>query len=880
MIVADPFPESSVEIIFVRRTTVTEGSLHRSVSYTSSQSRSHRVWIPSSVEVLTSKSFAFCPWFAWVVFEPHSRLHRIDSFAFQQSSIRSVSIPATVEVIGQSAFSVCQFLASVMFEPGSRLRRIDCDAFAYSALPVIVLPRNLEIFEPSAFAFAGLQSILVERNCERFEVHGDFLVAVRSRTVLQYCGSEIWIVIPRCIRNIGGFAFLSSGVFSSVVFDYPSNVRRTGFRAFSCRSLRVITIPASVEIIGALAFVVCRRLQSVLFEQNSRLKRIDWEAFSGCPFREIVLPDSLLRISGSAFLGIHNLTVRFDGQNGVFRAEANFLLDVRERLVCGIDGADAVVIPACVDTIGSWSFAHAQLLNSVSFPPDIQLRRIDSHAFSKTHLEAIAIPRSVETIGPFAFEGSSLSSLSFEPDSQLKRIEHQVFAMCPLADVAIPPSVEIIGSGAFLDARFLSNIAFGSGSQLKRIEAKAFAGTAIVQIDIPAPVGVIVGSAFLCSHLQTITVDSDNAHFRIEGNCLIEIAHNRLVRSFQSGPEIVVPNWIEIIGSACFAGCNASSSIRFEPGSQLKRIESYGSTILPPFKLTIPSTVLFVACDAIVTNASPETSWTVFEEWRLRHEADPDVDFRVPKACRHDLASLEEFLIDMTEFEPLDSGIGFHRRISDGLTIIVEPLLSVGSMEASLAAIEARMAIEHPCLIPPFGFLVQKECNDVMIATVRYPGDSLSEVLANPPVWWNWTAKSKTLVGIALGMGFLHSCGISHGNLTPNNIVFDAKHEIHITGFGGTRLATSGRAGKGADIFAYGGIVRSVLSEEESDDISDNVTEAIRRLGDCITSETPSDRPSFRRIFETLKSVAFEIVDEVDSNAVFDFVRSIDPSCA
>jgi hypothetical protein len=57
---------------------------------------------------------------------------------------------------------------------------------------------------------------------------------------------------------------------------------------------------------------------------------------------------------------------------------------------------------------------------------------------------------------------------------------------------------------------------------------------------------------------------------------------------------------------------------------------------------------------------------------------------------------------------------------------------------------------------------------------------SLEEVLQTSPSWWTATVKSIAVVGIALGMKFVHSFGLVCGNLKPNNSLFDESHRIQI----------------------------------------------------------------------------------------------------
>jgi serine/threonine protein kinase len=73
-------------------------------------------------------------------------------------------------------------------------------------------------------------------------------------------------------------------------------------------------------------------------------------------------------------------------------------------------------------------------------------------------------------------------------------------------------------------------------------------------------------------------------------------------------------------------------------------------------------------------------------------------------------------------------------------------------------------------------------------------GFSLREVLLMNPKWWTPTMKTKTVAGIVLGLRFIHSFGLIHGNLNSNN--------IQITNFGQMDLEFErGECVIGSDVF-------------------------------------------------------------------------------
>jgi serine/threonine protein kinase len=90
------------------------------------------------------------------------------------------------------------------------------------------------------------------------------------------------------------------------------------------------------------------------------------------------------------------------------------------------------------------------------------------------------------------------------------------------------------------------------------------------------------------------------------------------------------------------------------------------------------------------------------------------------------------------------------------------------------------MNLKHLCVAAPFGFVVSSNWTELKIARAYARIGSLEEVLQTCPSWWTVTAKSIAVVGIALGMKFVHSFGLIWGNLKPSNILFDESHQIQI----------------------------------------------------------------------------------------------------
>jgi serine/threonine-protein kinase len=94
--------------------------------------------------------------------------------------------------------------------------------------------------------------------------------------------------------------------------------------------------------------------------------------------------------------------------------------------------------------------------------------------------------------------------------------------------------------------------------------------------------------------------------------------------------------------------------------------------------------------------------------------------------------------------------------------------------------IEKLMNLKHPCVAVPFGFVVSSTWTELKMVRTYARIGLLEEVLQTSPSWWTATVKSIAVVGIALGMRFVHSFELVCGNLKPSNILFDESHRIQI----------------------------------------------------------------------------------------------------
>jgi hypothetical protein len=83
----------------------------------------------------------------------------------------------------------------------------------------------------------------------------------------------------------------------------------------------------------------------------------------------------------------------------------------------------------------------------------------------------------------------------------------------------------------------------------------------------------VKGSAFLDCRFDLMSVADNHAHFMMRDSLLIGIQSHTAVRYFGAGPNVVLPNDIEIIAESCFQNCKQIETVTFQRPSILRRIE-------------------------------------------------------------------------------------------------------------------------------------------------------------------------------------------------------------------------------------------------------------------------------------------------------------------
>ena len=410
---------------------------------------------------------------------------------------------------------------------------------------------------------AGEGNAAVPRN--RFQKDWRSKKVAGGLCILEYLGSDSVVEVPGVVGKtpvveIGANAFARRQDLVQVIL--PDGIRRIGESAFcECPAMVSIHLPDSLREIGAFAFSGCSQLSEVSLPAN--LEILGRSSFDGCSsLQRVTLPEGIIRLDGGQFRNCSSL------ENLAFSAQMREL--------------DATAFYGCYHLSG-WDIA-----------PDHPYFRADGPflmtADGKELLRALpnlsgaaVVPSGVETIGPYAFHGSTqLTSVTLPVG--LKTVAHSAFSECSrLSDVMFPNTLTEIGAGAFQHCFALERVVLPQGAD--KIGFHAFEDSVTIVHETPTTTcGRKPAIRSRCPDTNDFVIQNGELRRYLGEDRQVSVPEGVTVvaagafgEQFLDHPatkvaEVLLPEGVERIESGAFAECRELRSVTL-PDS-LRQIQS------------------------------------------------------------------------------------------------------------------------------------------------------------------------------------------------------------------------------------------------------------------------------------------------------------------
>lgn len=260
-------------------------------------------------------------------------------------------------------------------------------------------------------------------------------------------------------------------------------------------------------------------ITGITFEEGSQIKWIGDHAFKNCSSLKTInnVPAGLTDINEWCFestalesvdLSKTNVTIMKDGV--FFNNKSLTSIQLPNKLENFWDNAfngcialNNIVMPSTVVGIYNSVFEGCVALTNVKLNEGCTT--LGNHVFKNCPLAAVTFPKTLGSIGEWAFEGTKLETVDLS-NTQITRLPKGCFYNCQqLSDVKLPIALTDIGECAFYKSA-IASITFPSS--LQKIDAWAFQFTQLTNVVIPTKTGHIGDGAFSDNaNLNTVVVN-------------------------------------------------------------------------------------------------------------------------------------------------------------------------------------------------------------------------------------------------------------------------------------------------------------------------------------------------------------------------------------
>lgn len=544
---------------------------------------------------------------------------------YQNSIVPNLlTIPSNITVDGES-YTVNEIRSNI-FNNVFNVRRIE-------------IPSTVSVIQPQAFTGAyNLEHIHVDVDNEHYKDVDGVLFNSSGSVLLSFPARKIQpnYTIPDSVETIERSAFARNQLVRSIEFTESSKLSKIESYAFSNANISYMILPSGLTTIGQYAFEWMQGL-TILYIPASVETMGNYVISSNTP-ATIYVEKSEEDVNTAwpmSWRSTWNTSVIYGFSSNIeilTQDDLRFLVVEGKANVIGF----AVLPTTDVDLI---------IPNTVG--DNIPVVEILASAFAENQrITSVSIPANVEIIHQRAFARShQINSVTFSPNSNLRRLEWDVFFNAyNIREIILPDKLEHIGTGAFAYIGRLSNVRIPAS--VLRVDSGAFRtwedGSRFATIIVATEEQTVNWDAawnpqnFEVYYGDSVTFHQDEVfhYWIIDGEATItgfvqgvsiarpvfpstiivndlEVPVTSIGSSAFSNNEqisnLVIPSFIKTIGIRAFEGNYRLEQLRFENDSLIETISAYAfrntniSNVRIPRSLKVIGTEAFAGIGSLTT---------------------------------------------------------------------------------------------------------------------------------------------------------------------------------------------------------------------------------------------------------------------------------------
>lgn len=501
----------SGEIVIKDGTTLMAGGLFKG------NKNITKVTIPGSLAVVSGESFRECSNLTEVVLL--EGVKEIGEMAFWNCpKLVKITIPASFQKVGSSAFGNTRIKEPYYNGTVDQWVSIEFEYYSdnpvYTAKTLYINGEELTeavisapIVKKGAFANCKtlekvtLTDSVIEIEDEAFwytfnlkEINFGKNITKVGRNVFEYCSNIEKVNTTASVNewaqidfyngqsnpiSISNSLYVNDMLLENATFLGVTEIKSYTF--YNCDSLKSVKFADTVEIINKGAFSGCENLAQVEFSNS--VETIGESAFSNCSkLAQIEIADSVKTFCEGAFANSANINY------------VNFLGSFEQWINIDFEGGANPVAYA------KSLYINGELLEEVNFE---NVTKIKPYIFSGcASIKTITIPDTVETIGAYAFKGTSITSIDIP--GTVKTIDVGAFSETLIENLVIQDGTIVIGGSAFKNCINLKSVYIPDS--VTEIQAYVFKGcSALESVDLPNTVTRYSSEEFYgCTSLKRV----------------------------------------------------------------------------------------------------------------------------------------------------------------------------------------------------------------------------------------------------------------------------------------------------------------------------------------------------------------------------------------